>query len=433
MKMYLLIAARNLIQARRRTLLIGSALAMVTMLLVLLLALSQALTDTMIASATTLQTGHVNVAGWFKAKPADSAPLIGKTNELRKIVEENTPGLDYVIDRGRGWARMVSDTGATQVALSGIDPKEEQVFFSRIQIADGDPQRLSEPGSILIFESQATALGAKIGDTVTLTVEMYNGNRNTADATIIAIAKDVGFMSSWNSYIPKDTVRLLYGLSEDTSGAVMVYLKDVEKSSETMKILRDVFEKKGFTLNEHDPQPFFMKFETIAGEDWVGQRLDITTWNDEVSYLNWITMALDSISYFLTIILGGIIAVGIMNSMWISVRERTQEIGTLRAIGMGKSRILRMFLTEATLLGLAATGVGAAVGVLIAVVVDAADIVVPVAMRVVLMSDTLNFSVRPGQIATAMILFTLCTMFAAIYPAWRASRMQPVTAIQSVT
>lgn len=433
MKMYLLIAARNLVQARRRTLLIGSALGMVTMLLVLLLALSQALTDTMIASATTLQTGHVNVAGWFKAKPADSAPLIGKTAELRKIVEENTPGLDYVIDRGRGWARMVTDTGATQVALSGIDPKEEQVFFSRIQIADGDPQKLSEPGSILIFESQAKALNAKIGDTVTLTVEMYNGNRNTADATIIAIAKDVGFMSSWNSYIPKDTIRLLYGLSEDTSGAVMVYLKDVEKSAETMKILRDVFEKKGFTLNEHDPQPFFMKFETIAGEDWVGQRLDITTWNDEVSYLNWITMALDSISIFLTAILGGIIAVGIMNSMWISVRERTQEIGTLRAIGMGKSRILGMFMMEATLLGLAATGIGALAGVLIAVLVDAADLVVPVAMRVILMSDTLNFSIRPGQIVTAMILFTICTILAAMWPAWRASRLQPVTAIQSVT
>jgi putative ABC transport system permease protein len=433
-KMFLLIALRNLSQARRRSMLIGSALGLVTMFLVLLLALSQGLTDTMISSATTLSTGHLNVAGWFKAKPADAAPIVGKTPELRKIVEENTPGLAYVIDRGRGWARLVSDTGATQVGLAGIDPKEESQFFSRIQIADGNPQRLAEPNTILIFEAQAKALNVKVGDSITLTVEMYNGNRNTADATVVAIAKDVGFMSNWNAYVPKDSIRSIYGLSADTSGAVMIYLEDVEKSNETMVILRDVFEKKGFTLMEHDPQPFWMKFETVSGEDWVGQRLDITTWKDEVSFLTWVLTALDSVSGMLISILLVIIVIGIMNSMWISVRERTQEIGTLRAIGMHRARVLYMFLVEAMLLGLIATAIGAAAGAAVAIGLDAANIYVPIdAVRVVLMSDTLNMAVRPGQIVFAMVVFTMVTMFAAFWPAWRASRMQPVTAIQSVT
>src|SRR5215510_14265376 len=93
------IAVRNLIQAKRRTFFLGLALGAVTMLLMLLLALSQGLSDTMLRSASTLMTGHVNVAGFFKSKPTDAAPILTKAPELRKLVEANVPGVDYVIDR----------------------------------------------------------------------------------------------------------------------------------------------------------------------------------------------------------------------------------------------------------------------------------------------------------------------------------------------
>ena len=49
-----------------------------------------------------------------------------------------------------------------------------------------------------------------------------------------------------------------------------------------------------------------------------------------------------------------VIGVGIMNTLWIAIRERTREIGTLRAIGMQRRRVLLMFLIEALMLGAAA-------------------------------------------------------------------------------
>jgi ABC-type lipoprotein release transport system permease subunit len=339
-----------------------------------------------------------------------------------------------VIDRHRGWCRIVSETGSVQVGLSGVDAKEEQRFFQKIQIASGDPNRLAEPQTIMIFESQAKKLGVKVGDQVTLTIETYSGARNTGDATIVAIANDVGFMSNWNAYVPTGMIHSLYGLTEDTTGAVMIYLDDVERAAEVMKRLRDVFESKGYTLMEHDPQPFWAKFETVSGEDWVGQRLDLTIWKDEVSFLTWVLTALDGISGMLIAILLVIIVIGIMNSMWISVRERTQEVGTLRAIGMSRERVLWMFMTEAILLGLLATAAGGLIGAMIALAVDAAAIKIPVdAVKAILMSDTLNLSVRLVQVLAAMAAFTLVTMLAALVPALRASRLQPVTAIQSVT
>ena len=71
MRAYIIIAMRNLIQAKRRTLLLTSALALVTMLLIIALGLSSAVSETMIRHATALASGHVNIAGFHKNKPTD--------------------------------------------------------------------------------------------------------------------------------------------------------------------------------------------------------------------------------------------------------------------------------------------------------------------------------------------------------------------------
>src|SRR5207253_488970 len=112
-------------------------------------------------------------------------------------------------------------------------------------------------------------------------------------------------------------------------------------------------------------------FEVVNREDWTGQKLDITTWETEVSFLKWVITALDSLTGMLTFVLLVIIAIGIMNTLWIAIRERTREIGTLRAIGMQRMRVLAMFVIEAFTLGIISTAVGALFGILLCVVLNA--------------------------------------------------------------
>jgi putative ABC transport system permease protein len=443
---YLRIAARNLIQARRRTAMLGGALVAVTMLLVMLLALSAGLRDTLIRNATTLSAGHINVAGFFKAKARDSAPIVTGLAELRRIVEAETPDLDYIIDRQRGWGKLISDTSSMNVGMAGIDIDEEPQLLAQLQLAStseymdgggeemlGDFSQLSQPNTAMLFASQARRLEVGVGDMLTITTETMDGRSNTGEVRVIAVAKDAGMMTNWRLFVPKQTILELYQLKPDTTGAVMVYLKDVEKAPEVMNQLRERLQAAGYELMEHEPQPFFMKMERVSGEDWTGQKLDLTIWRDEVSYLMWIITGLDTISFILVSILLLIIGVGIMNTMWIAVRERTQEIGTLRAIGMGRRRVLQMILLEAGLLGLTSTALGAGLGALLAYGLDASSIVIPDgAVRYILLSDQLHLLVEPADVFKAIVMFTALTAVAAIGPALRAAKLEPITAINTI-
>lgn len=447
MGIYLKIAARNLLQARRRSLLLSLALAMVTVLLVVLLALSQGLTDNMIKTATTLSSGHVNVSGFFKHSPGLVAPMLSEAEPIREVIEANTPELDFMIDRVAGFGKLISDTGSTFSSLSGIDPTREQRFIERIQLARekdykeggsdrilGDRSRIGQEGTILLFNSHAKRLGIGIGDTITISAESFRGAANTADLTVIAIAQDMGMMSNFFTFVSKKTVHDLYQLKDAATGGFMLYLKDIRDADAVRARLAEVFKGEGYELLDYEAgKPFFMKLEPLAAEGWTGQRLDLTTWEDEGAFLKWTIAGFNGVSMFLIGVLMLIIVVGIMNTMWMSVRERTSEIGTLRAIGMKKRRVLALFVVEAFLLGLVATAGGSLLGGVFASALNAAQIPIPSeAARMIMLSDTLYLAVQPGQLASATLLFTLITGLAALWPASRAARMRPVSAIQHI-
>jgi putative ABC transport system permease protein len=441
------IALQNLKAASSRTFFLGAALFLVTLLMVVLLSLTSGISDNMIKATTTVSSGHINIGGFYKTTPTDAPPLVTKVAELKQVVHEALPDAVRVIDRQRGWGKIISDQGTVQAGINGIDYDDEgQLLSMLVQAPAGDyiekapdPKRVAKPdftavkkGGIILFAGQAKRLKVDVGDPVSLRAETGRGQVNTVDSTVVAIAKDLGPLSGWASFVSKDTVAKLYQLKPDVSGAIQIYFDDVNKSEDGMNRLRAAMIKKGYPLMDHESQPFFMKFQTVMSEDWTGQKYDITTWKDEASFLTWILTAISSVSFLLLSLLTVIIAVGIMNTMYIAVRERTREIGTLRAIGMSRAGILRLFLLEALTLGLIATTAGAVVGMIVAAAVDAGSISIGVdAVRMILLSDTIHLAARLADVVTAIVTFTVLTGLSALLPALQASRVAPVTAMQA--
>lgn len=440
------IAIQNLLAARRRTMFLGAALFLVTFLMVILMSLTEGIRDSLVRATISVSSGHVNVGGFYKTTPSDVASLITRVEEVKAVVKETLPEA-RVIDRSRGWGKIISDHGTVQAGINGIELADEAGLLEIITLAPekdykekpanpekthGDFRALKKDG-IILFAGQAKRLKVDVGDAVTLRTETMKGQANTADVTVTAIARDLGPLSSWATFVTKETTRELYQWKPDVSGAVQIYFADESHAKPAMDKLRAAMLAKGFVLMDHGSEPFWMKLFQLPQTDWVGQKYDVTTWEDEAAFLMYILTGISSLSFLLLSLLTFIIAVGIMNTMYIAVRERTKEIGTLRAIGMGRGGILKLFILEALALGLVSTTLGAVTGMVVAVAVDAAHIVMDVeAIRAILLSDYLHLAVKPGDAVLAVIAFTLIAGASAFLPAFRASRIAPVTAMQSV-
>ncbi|MFT7622645.1 MAG: putative ABC transport system permease protein [Myxococcota bacterium] len=430
--LFLRIAARNLLANKRRTLLLGSAIAAVTMLLVILTSVSNGIQDTMLRAATTLSTGHVNVAGFYKITSGQAAPVVTDYEPLLEYVQTEIPEARFAVDRLRGWGRVVSRKNSLQLGLGGVDVTQEKDFYEVLNIVSGDLDGLKQPHTALIFEGQAEKLEVEVGDTLTISAPTVRGANNSMDVTVAAIAQDIGYISNFSIFTPKQTIRDIYLLGEHSTGAIQIYLDDYTKAGDVAERLRRALDEKGYRVMEPQSDPFWMKFPVVTREDWTGQKLDITTWEDEMAFLTWTLQAFDSLTFVMVAVLMIIILIGVMNSMWMTIRERTREIGTLRAIGMGRGRVLLMFVVETALLSIGATSIGAGLGIGLGVTLNALEVPLAEGFQIFLMRDTLRLVLDFGSVMTAIMVITATVTLFSLYPATRAARLKPVTAMHHV-
>ena len=402
-------------------------------LLVMMLGLFNGIRTTVLESATTLSSGHVNVAGFYKVTAGQSSPLVTHSAEVLKVIEANVPEIDYVTSRSRGWAKVISDTGdSLQSGIGGLDIDNEPGFRRVIHLKEGTFEGLREPNTILIFEQQAEKLGVRVGDALTISAQTTRGVNNTADVRVVAIGKNVGLLSSFNMFVPAKTVRDLYQFRADASGVIQLYLKDMRDIPKVEERLRKVLVSAGYVMMDKDPRAFWQKFDTVNREAWTGQKLDVTNWEDEVSFINWTVTAIQWLGNALIFVLLVVIAVGIMNTLWIAIRERTREIGTLRSLGMQRGRVLTMFLTEAFLLSLGSAIAGVLLGVVLCAIINAGHIHLPTSVQLFLLNETLHLTVSLGSVLRGLALIVGCTTAVSLIPSFLAARLKPVTAMSQV-
>jgi ABC-type antimicrobial peptide transport system permease subunit len=120
---------------------------------------------------------------------------------------------------------------------------------------------------------------------------------------------------------------------------------------------------------------------------------------------------------FLAVLGGGI---GMMNTVFMSVFERTREIGVLRALGWRRVRVLGMVVREAILLG----GLGGVAGILMGVGLGKLLTAIP------LVGALLEPRYAPELMLRALVLALVLGAIASLYPAWWASRLDPLEALR---
>ena len=160
---------------------------------------------------------------------------------------------------------------------------------------------------------------------------------------------------------------------------------------------------------------------TIAANHGGTQDFTVSTQNDLLTTAN-------QVSRTLTILLGAIAGIslivggiGIMNIMLVSVIERTREIGIRKAVGANSRMILLQFVVEAVIVTVAGGALGVVIGVLAARLANGQDFGT---------GSVVNTQVTATSIIVASSVSVLIGLFFGIYPAFQASRLDPIEALR---
>jgi putative ABC transport system permease protein len=366
----------------------------------------------MIGQITDSMLGHLQVHKRGYVASIDSLPLTLNLNakEEKKLekVMENIREIEAFSPRLKFGGMFSNFIETTNIRVNGVYPEKEiatvPLFLSRIK----QGEEAIKEGEILIPELLANGLKTKVGDTVVVIATNRDGSVNGKQFVIGGIIESVTGPGGRDGYMHiKDAMEVLR-MEEIEISEVAVRLKDFGKLSAVSNRLDEMMSKE---LNKQG-KPVF----------------DVRTWEKLSPFYN-VARMIDVMTFFIKIMLIAIVLVSIMNVMIMAVFERIREIGTISAIGTMPEKILSLFLIEGFSLGI----IGAFVGSILALGVILLINVVKITFNFGRQSGlVLSPTLETNDILWISLIVIIVSVAAALQPAFKASRMEPVEALRHV-
>ena len=279
--------------------------------------------------------------------------------------------------------------------VSGVEPDKMETLFGGsqgYQLYKGRWPTERDRKSVLIGYLLATeTLGRELGtrDSIIINGESYD---------IIGVIEEIGNSQDDNGVIMslEDSWELF-----DADGQIYTIVIEVHASDDPAVIAERVERELEKT---RDPETF-----SVATASSLLEQFGMFT-----TVLNIVLGGIAGIS----LVVGGI---GIMNTMMMSVIERTREIGIMKALGATNRKVMQFFVVEAGLVGLAGGIIGIGLGTVVSRLVQFAAASAGVPLK-----NVVTFDLMFGAMAFAIIVGVL----SGLYPAYRAAKLDPVEALR---
>jgi len=351
-----------------------------------------------------IQLHHPNFADNFDVKRTISL-TDKKLNDISKM-----EGVKAVTSRLIVSAMAATANKNMGVTIVGIYPKtEKEVFglYKNVDSTTGDFFISKKKNSIVVSKALAKELKVKIKSKIILTFQDFNGEITGAAFKVIGIFKTDN--SPWDKthVFVKDTdLRKVVEIPKGQSHEIDILLDDYEQASFISTDLQS-------------------KYPELLSEDW----------SEIQPYLSFITEYMDMMMTIFIIIILSALGFGIVNTMLMVILERTKELGMLMGIGMNKKRIFLMIMFETILLALVGAFLGefismllinhyGKVGINISSLAEGMESVGYSAISYPVLE-----TYRYMQIT---VLVILTGIFASIYPAVKALKLNPADAIRTL-
>ncbi|MBE2250514.1 MAG: ABC transporter permease [Myxococcus sp.] len=405
-------AWRNLWRNTRRTLITASSIAFGLMMAILFTALSDGQWGRAIDDAARVGPGHITIQHHeFQETPSLQRTVDASEALLAKVRAK--PGVLAVEPRIAGQAMLATAHDSFSAAFVALDPAREtkDTFTPLSQLVAGALFEADDDQGVVLGEKLAENLNVKLGQKVVFTLTDSKGEIVSGLARVRGLVR-TGAPSADASLclLPLAAVRKLIGYTPTQTTQVAILVEDQRRS----QAMAD-------TLSAGLPEG------TVA--------------------LNWTEVNPDLSSMVNIKVIGGqvleafvimLIAAGIFNTIFMSVMERMREFGILMAIGFSPGRLFRLVVLESFWLAVVGLVVGAAITAPLHAYLHAHGIDVSAQMGSaggmelggVAFNPIIPVGIYPDHAVVIVLLIAGVTLLAGLFPAWRASRVQPVEAIK---
>lgn len=403
MKYIFSMAFRNIKRNRRRSFFSALALGIGLSLLLWMAAFVRGEMRGAMASSIKLGSGHIQVRAKSYEEGKNSLAwedLIANPEEIASKILSLSP-VKAATPRLIASGILETSDDSIGVQILGIDPLSEANAPYRDGLVDGAFITPDDRQGVMIGQSLAEKLGLKVNDQVNLLVNTSNGD---IDQQVFVIR---GIYSTHTPGIDDITVLMPLAKAQAITGAedhasiIFILLFDQDQTDAVVA-----------ALQSSDYQ--------------------IIDWREMNSLLVYMEQFANSYMMLLYLIVLGMTATVIINTLIMAVFERTREIGILAALGMRSRRIMALFFAESFLLAVGGVVIGMILGgILVAISAKYGFYIGNLGISGILFGERIYAYLTINDAVTLIILTFVITILAALYPAWLAARMEPVEALHS--
>ncbi|MFZ0390476.1 MAG: FtsX-like permease family protein [Calditrichia bacterium] len=409
--MFIKMAWRNIFRNKRRTIIAGIAIGLGLASLIFVDALMIGMERNMIHSATAsfMGEGQIHRSGYREAQDVELT-----INSPREVVSrlQADPRVSAFAERVMSFGMISSPSNINSVNIVGINPSAEKEL-SQIDEAlqQGDYFEGGSSREILIGSELADILEVELGDRVVVTLaQAESGDLSQEMFRVSGIYHfNVTEMDLGLAFIQLEKARRMLGLGPQAVHEIALK-----------------FKKAGLG---RDKKASFWQEYSSNGNEALG-------WNSLMPELEAVFELSQFSTYITGLILFGVVALGIINTLFMSIHERMFEFGVLRAVGTRPFHLGRLIIFEAgalallsillgNVLGFAATYIVAQIGI------DYTGIdYTGIEFSGVTFRELLYPVMQLRQYVEYPFWVFIFTLVAGIYPAWYAAKMKPAEAMR---
>jgi len=350
------------------------------------------------------QTGHIQLTrqGYNEGKiRAPEKYLIENPEALKANIQQSAPQAQLLMSR-LGFSGVLNN-GKRDLGIvgEGIEPDAEATLGTYLQFIEGRALTNNDQDGIIVGQGVARSLGLKVGDRINLVMTLSQGAVNTLDFEVI------GIFQSFSKEFDSRAVRIPLAAAKslmDTQAAhlVVIMLKHTSDTAVVVDLLKQRFAKDGF---------------------------DITTWKELSDFYEKTVELYDRQFGVLRLIILIMVLLSVVNSVNMTLFERTREFGTMLAVGNRSNTVFQLIMLESLCLGVLGALIGMAFGCLAALGISAIGIPMPPPPNANL-GYTALIRIVPSTVLTAGAIGFIATVLATIMPAQRAAKLEIVDALR---